>query len=282
MENSAHTAIAMMMQAIPAFVAEWTGIPLDYVFEPWQHVMQWSFPVHLPTQGELDEMYMQGVITDSQWECWTRAQGNMPKSHRMARDTKAQRTAIPECIDLFMRKGFTENELWEELRIRGVKDKTEMYRWLALKRQVPTFADIITMMVKGATDPENIERDNLMEGFGDAYSPQLRQWAEQNGMTDDVARAYWAAHWQEVSPTQVYQFLHRLRPGRVPKALEFDMARAYKTVKEADYPPGLVPHLLAVSYLPINRTDLIAMIKAGTIDRKSVSSVSRTLGTVSK
>lgn len=260
------------------FLGRWVGSPLDYLATHVRYKLQWGAPQYLPPQAEIDESYLLNRITDSQWECWTRAHGNMPNSHRMSRDNKQARLNVQEIIDLYQRKALTPAQLRHELRLRGVTDEAEIQRWVKLREQYPTFSDIVRMMVREATTPSVIDRDGLHEGFTDAYTPQLRAWAETAGITEDVAKALWAAHWVEISPTQAYGMYHRLRPGRVADALVFDKERLRKVLKEADYPPGLIEHLIAIAFLPINRTDLLTGIKNGTLDKPELIERLRDLG----
>lgn len=252
------------------FLSQWIGAPLDYVTTPIKYMMQYSFPVYIPTQSEVDGMFMTGYIDDGYWECLTRANGNLPNLHRKNRDAGQTRTNIADLVELYYRKTITKEQLYVECRKRGVTDYAEVDRWIALHYQYPTMADIILMMVREVDIEASVTEDRLDEGFDKSYSPQLKEWAEIGGIPEQVMRYNWRAHWQEVSPSQIYTMLQRLRPGRDPHGIEFTMERAVRFMKEADYPPGIIDQLIAISYNPITRTDAIKGFYAGTIDEKEL------------
>jgi hypothetical protein len=110
------------------------------------------------------------------------------------------------------------------------------------------------MMIREAFNPKTIVEDDLEWGFENTYIGQLREWGQQQGISDELARALWRAHWVEISPTQAYQMFWRL--GRLKKddPLYFPEERLKRVLREADYPPGLIDRLIAIAYLPINRT----------------------------
>jgi hypothetical protein len=58
--------------------------------------------------------------------------------------------------------------------------------------------------------------------------------------------------------------------GRLKKddPLYFPEERLKRVLREADYPPGLIDRLIAIAYLPINRTDLIKGIDRGVVAEK--------------
>lgn len=98
-------------------------------------------------------------------------------------------------------------------------------------------------------------------------APELETWAQ----------AYWRAHWDLPSPTQGYQFLHRLRPDRIAKYQQLipgvqpwtidDMRLLLKT---ADYPKPFRDRLAAVSYHTLTRVDIRRLYDMDVIDEKEV------------
>lgn len=94
---------------------------------------------------------------------------------------------------------------------------------------------------------------------------------------DSWARAYWRAHWDLPSPTQGYQFLHRLRPNRmaryrelIPGVQSFDISDLRLLLKTADYPKPFRDRLAAISYHTITRVDLRRLYDQGIINEDEV------------
>jgi hypothetical protein len=127
-------------------------------------------------------------------------------------------------------------------------------------------SDLVRFAVREAFDPNMVaelelgaELDNnadylawmQAQGYGivNATIPGFGQYEA------DFAKLYWYAHWDLPSPTQGYQMLHRLRPGRVEryhgiipglKPVTFDDIS--KLLKANDYSPKWRAPLAAISY----------------------------------
>lgn len=264
-------SIAYQIQAAPVrFADEWLGTNSAYYFQGEAYTANYLYPVYIPEQADVDAMFLGDYIDDNGWECWTRAHGNLPKPFRFARDGKATRTNPAELVQLMLRGKLTPGELSLEMRRRGVINPVEVEYFKALAEALPSQTDIIEYMRKGADNAANVAQDKLDEGFKENYTARLKKWANQQGISDEMMAIDWNAHWQEISPQMAFEMFVRLRPGRVPKELEFDKARLVKTLKEADYPPGLIDYMIAIAYAPITRTDLIKGNKAGVVSKKEL------------
>lgn len=143
--------------------------------------------------------------------------------------------------------------------------------------------------------PEEIERWLRAQGMNYTLSEHPATWGAGGlfggqvgggtlekdphaGQAMDIhwGRIYWRAHWDLPSPTQAYQMLFRLRPEAAPRIaaqLGVDPDSIVTTINEvrdllkiADYPKYWRDRLIAISYLPINRTDLKAIITEGVPD----------------
>ena len=243
-----------------------SGMPLAYLATPHAQSMRVAFPVEIPSQADLDILFLTKRIDQSRWECLTKANGNLPGLANLVKGTKQSRTNIPETIELVMREKLTPTEGLAEVEKLGVTSAQEYVKWLDLKTQYPPFGDIIRMMVRDVESDQAIADGKLDKGFADNYKGKLKKWAEYQGITPDVALDYWRAHWTWPSPTQLYEMLRRLRPGRVPKALEVDKDLVKRILEINDNAPAFIDRLVAISYTPITRTDLIKGYVNGGID----------------
>lgn len=261
------TNASLLISAIPKLIEKYTGIPLEQYVQPLQYYRNWANPFLLPGQTSIDALYQANKIDDKEWECRTRMLGNLPNIHRLLRDAISTRLNVSDILELNKRKYITDDETKKELRSRGVTDESQFGQWKQLNNYIPPSSDVIRMMVKEVENEEQVREDGLDQNFDTAYKGKLSHWFHQNGIDDETAKYYWRAHWQEISPTQAYEMLRRLRPNRNKDGLVFTKERMARILRDADYPPGLIPYLMAVSYHPITRTDLIKGINNGTIKR---------------
>ena len=258
--------------SVGGFAQTWLGVPADYLLEPTRHRMQYCYPVHIPAQAELNQMLLTTDLSREDWECYTRAHGNLPNFHYRSLFATRSRLNPSEFIDWMMRQDAPPREIVTALRQYGFLRDSEAKQAVDLKQQLPPFTDIIRMMVRDVENPQTVQDDQLDKGFEEAFQGELKKWATRQGISEEVARKYWRAHFVELAPGQLYEMLHRLRPGVVRDDLAVDDALVKRTLIQADYPPGWIDRLMAISYATINRSDLHSSYNSGSIDDDRVRS----------
>lgn len=154
--------------------------------------------------------------------------------------------------------------------------------YLRLRHQIPPMSDIVRYVVR-----ESFNED-LSKAFGlDTNWPNpMLVWAMKQGYGWPLgtepgfagpnpnltwAQAEWRAHWQPVSPTQLYVMGQRLRPGVVPADIATPQTGPPGTysvaagLQRADYSPEDARRLMAISYNVPTRNDLMQMLRFGII-----------------
>lgn len=285
-----------------------SGMPLDYLTTPLQYLFKSLSPQYIPDQNELDEMLLQNLILESQWECWTKCHGNIP-SRRKDVLTAKQPTLTPhELVDLERRTPEYDTLLdgmWNKNKY-PYEFQRNMYRKLG--EFVPGAADLVRFMVRDAFDPEVVKSGQLDKDFalkfygpgGELAPGKAAAWAKAQGMTEDQFKYYWYSHWDYPSNTALYEMLHRLRPDR-PEVMAWDAqfgasdpralppgvpprpqvltrADVRKIIEINDVAPAMVEPLLDISYHPITRTDAIDAFLSGAFDRDQLYHVFRDNG----
>jgi hypothetical protein len=160
----------------------------------------------------------------------------------------------------------------------------EPFRWFYAA--VPGISDLIRFMVREAFDEDIAKK----YGYDAEYPQVIENWLRVQGMNYLInehpagaglpdhhwGKIYWRAHWILPSPNMAYRMLHRLRPGAaqrwaaqmgIPGAdIQTTIQELRDLLKIADYPPFWRDRLIAISYLPISRTDLRLMVAEGADD----------------
>lgn len=139
-----------------------------------------------------------------------------------------------------------------------------------LRYQIPPVSDIPRFMTRDVFDPRVVVKYDLDSEFNDKFQGRLKDWAAWQGVTDETMQAYWRAHWQFPSPTQLYEMLRRLRPERVPENIAVRPADVSDVLSVNDVPKYWRDRLIEISYQTLTRVDIRRMYTIGTIDREEV------------
>lgn len=202
------------------------------------------------------------------WEDWGRVMPLLQRPPTLAESFSMRRR------DLMSRQEFEQN-----LKRLGVAD--ERWRgWLTtMLDEIPPISDLIRFQVREAFSPAIANQIGLY----DESPVQAADWMRKQGyggdagfdiVSDGIARPanwtdlYWAAHWQPISPTQVYHMLHRLRPDRVERyraqgfnVQAFGINDVRRWLRIADYPPQIRDYLAAIAYTPMRLVDIRAKLR---------------------
>jgi len=174
-------------------------------------------------------------------------------------------------IALWRRQTISDIELNNKLKQLGMLD-TDIDRLKTLTDIIPTPNDLITMQVREAFNEEFSQRFRHDEGD----ITEVTKWAEKQGLSAEWVKRYWRAHWQLPSPNQVFEMLHRLRPGTTENTITADDVDGY--LKAADYSPFWRDRLKEISYAPYTRVDVRRMYKTGALNENEVKQAYLDLG----
>lgn len=124
---------------------------------------------------------------------------------------------------------------------------------------VPPVQDLITMSVREAFTPDAVRRGGLHDNFPDAE--RFRKAIRDQGLSEEWALDYWAAHWVLPSIQMGYEMFHR---GVINEAELKNLMIAL------DIAPGWQDELIEIAYTPITRVDIRRIAKELDKDREWV------------
>lgn len=274
----------MVNRALVNFAGGWLGIVPDATRASYDYSINYLCPWKIPATPEMTAAYSRGYFTDAQAAAVWRMNGDCPAWQNELVKVIKNRVGIQDAYRLFKLGKLSDSEFIQSWRRQGIDIDNDFTKWNEALIQYPGFADIIRMMVRDIGDPNTVNELGLDAEFTDKWQGQLKQWGEAQGISDDVAKAFWMAHWQNPSPQQVYEWLHRLRtddrdPDDPYKTLAIDRDKAASLLQIADYVPGLIDFYIATSYRPLTRVDVRRMYVSGALpDIDSVRRAYRDLG----
>jgi len=148
----------------------------------------------------------------------------------------------PDMLLNLQKQGFTDAQI-EQLR--------EGYMYY------PNPTDFIRFAVREVFNEGVVDK----WGYDSAFPSNMETYVKKAGMSMDVLRWYWRAHWELPSPNMGYEMLHR---G------ELSIAELKELLQLADFAPGYIDKMLAISYSPYTRVDARRMFDTGVIDAKGL------------
>jgi len=164
--------------------------------------------------------------------------------------------AVNEIATAMFRGVISKEQATQKLREIGY-EQPEIDLLQQIFPALPGISDLISMAVKEAFSPEIAEKFGQYQDFPARFA----QEAAKQGLSDEWARAYWAAHWDLPSPTQGFEMLHR---GLISKE---DLALLLRAL---DVMPFWRDKLIGISYNPYTRVDTRRMYDSGILDRAGV------------
>ena len=129
----------------------------------------------------------------------------------------------------------------------------------------PGISDIVRMAVREAYTPEIAEKFGQYQDIPPAFVTE----AAKVGIPEEIARQYWAAHWDLPSPMQGFEMLHR---GIITQDELKLLLRAL------DVMPFWRDKLINLAYTPFTRVDIRRMHKLGILTEAQVEQAYMDIG----
>ena len=226
----------------------------------------YKYPTGIPTPGEAGAAWLANAIDDCTFQTWVMANDTKFGPYRdIVKAGKYKFSAI-ELVTLDKRDKLKRSDLATRLRELGSLETTDQAELEGLFEQVPGPSDLIRFMVRDTANAQVVTDFELDTGFTTNYVDQVKKWGDQQGLTDDVMRHNWRAHWSIPSPTQLYEMLRRLRHNPQyggPDKIQKDVIDA---LRQQDILPYWIPRLMEISYHPPNRSDVDRAFSLGQYD----------------
>lgn len=255
---------------IPKFAEEWLGYETKGLFLNAEYARNSACAQEIIGQAELDDLYVKGEIPKDAYTCYTKAHGHLPKLHTMVAESSRVKPGVNDIIKLFRSDEIEDEEYKERMHGLGVMRDEDRHLIEKAWEYVPSVPQLIRWMTRDVADDEVVADQDLYAEFDAKYKDDVEDYFNANGYTRNNALNDWAAHWIYPGNETVFQFLHRLRPGRVEDDLVFNEEDASKLLAVNDVAPKMRERLIAVSYNVPTRIDLRRGYFIDALDDKDV------------
>lgn len=191
-------------------------------------------------------------------------------------ETVRPRVNNQELLSLFRRKKITEESYFKEMLQRGwSRDETDSF--ITSSQLLPGAQDLIRFMVREVFDPQQRQSLGLDADFP---ADEMRDQGGKIGLTEDVAKDFWAAHWQLPSVGQTFQFRHRLRGQEgLPNFTDEDLQGLLKAL---DISPTFRPLLEGIAFSTLTRIDIRRAFRLNLMNKSEVEDAYRDIGYTGK
>lgn len=163
---------------------------------------------------------------------------------------------IAELVSWWLRGLITDEQMEERFFSQGITaENTDLIKQAAFF--IPPVGDLVTMAVREAFSPEIAATFGQYEDF----PPDFARHAAKQGVSDEWAKAYWAAHWGLPSPNQGFDMFQR----RIISREELE-----KLMKAQDIMPFWRDKMIQLAYNPLTRVDVRRMHLLGILDEEAV------------
>lgn len=225
----------------------------------------------VPDLSALFTLWRREIITDTALDEGLKGQGFPAEVAEYMRDLRYI-SPDPETAITFRRRGLIDDaSLLSHFKAAGLRPgHAENMRELVWT--IPPVQDLISMAVREAFSPPDIEKFQLHADFPDDF----RAWAEKQGLSEFWAKAYWAAHWQLPGIREVFDIFHRI--DRATHNPLIDAGTVDQFLKVADISPFWRPLIRQISYEPYTRVDVRRMYQMEIVNEQEVYDTYRDLG----
>ncbi len=225
----------------------------------WNAYQKWAlstWPNVNPTVAELIGLRYKGEIDEAAYTTRCTEAGIGPEWSGRLWNAAHNLLTAADYISLWRRDIITEAECDEKLRKLQLSDND-----IALAKRttefVPSPSDIVRFAVREAYSPEIAAKFGQYQDIPDQYLSE----AKKAGLPENVAKQFWAAHWELPSPSMGYEMYQR----RI-----IDKPTLEMLLRSLDVMPFWRDKLIQLSYNPITRVDVRRMYATGVITEDEV------------
>jgi hypothetical protein len=197
-------------------------------------------------------LWQRGKITEQDMGSQLQRLGLNDESISKLQTVAEQVLSYQDSFEAYRRGLLSDSELESRLMALGIPSvDVALHKELAFP--IPGIQDLIRFAVREVFTPET----RIAYGMDNDLPPDFVNKAKLVGLSEEWAKAYWAAHWELPSPSQGYEMLHRGLIG--PEELD-------GLLKSLDYMPYWRDKLIQLNYNPITRVDLRRLYQLNVID----------------
>lgn len=228
------------------------------------HNINTLYPNQEFSPAEAATLYARRIIDENEAVLASRRGGLADEKFNSVHEGAKTNLDIERATQALNRGFITEERFTEILERLGVRD-SDIDVIQRLRYVLPPIQDQILFSVREVYNQALADQFQLFAEFPAEFAKQ----AAKQGLTEEWAKRYWAAHWRLPSAQMGYEMFHR----DVASEEMLD-----SLLRGLDYSPAWREALKQIAYSTITRVDIRRIYKLGFIDREEVAKRYRHLG----
>lgn len=276
-DKLALTPIASL-HGIIKFINQWFGIVPKAATQTLQQAENLVCQTVMPDQPSTDKAYLSDTIDKELWRCWSELNGSVTKAAEIGLETLRTRPTSEQVSKLFRRDLITEDEFKKRMRQNGVihdKDREAIHN---LTQDWPSLSDLTPMLVRDVWDETTIDWAEVDKLFEAKYTKETKKYFDAIGLTKDVVKYYWRAHFHLPSFTMASEMYHRFRALPVGDPLRTDLDKVKALLIQDDWHPDWIDRMLAITFRPMRLIDIRTAYDMRILDDEGLKDKLRVLG----
>lgn len=265
--------VASSAVLLTGFLERYLGTGFTDIHRRANYWADYQSPTIIPSVGEADAAFVRGFIDEKQWRCWVRANNVCDEPHKEILEAQYLRPSWSQAERLWRVGVINDEDLTRYYAHSGIGDPAERTLFRELYTNYPGFDTVISFMVRDVFDESAITAGGLDKEFSDKYTAQAEKYGEIAGLSRDLAKLYWMAHWRQPTTQELYTMLHRLRPGVVPDNLVVERSDVAKQLGINDIAPGWREKLMEISYHSVSIRQARQFYQNEVIDEPGVEGI---------
>ena len=214
--------------------------------------------------------FLTGNLNITNYEAIIKANGKCPEpwmAYTMANRTKMS----PNEIVMLRRRELIDETTYRnrmnELGYLGGREPGDLFD---LSEFIPPPTDLIRWMVRDVANEEVVARFQYDDLFAESYAGRVKQFMDFQGVSEEVAKGMWRAHWRLPGFNTAADVYHRTRglPDDDPLHTTLDDLRTMLRVD--DMAPFWVDRVIETTFTVPTRVDDRRMFRLGVIDREKI------------
>lgn len=266
------------VNAIIKFLNQWFGIVPRAATQTLQQAENLVCQTVMPDQPSTDKAYLADEISKDLWRCWTELNGSVVEAAKIGPETLRTRPTSEQVSKLFRRQMITEDDFKTRMRQNGVLHDKDRQAIHDLTQDWPSLSDLTPMLVRDVWDEKTIDWTEVDRLFEDKYTDETKKYFDAIGLTKDVVKYYWRAHFHLPSFTMVSEMYHRFRHLPEGDPLKTDLEKVKKLLIQDDWHPDWIDRMLAITFRPMRLIDIRTAYDMRILDDEGLKDKLRILG----
>jgi hypothetical protein len=267
------TAInAVILLAGYSVLNKWVGIDLKDGKTQAEYLLNSQCPTYIPSQGEIDDLWMHGWITVDDWACYTGALNNLPEFRKKVIADKRPFISADEVATLEARGMMpvwpewmvpAGNTAWDRI---GYYGSTLQQTVRTLRRWYPSTEQVMSAVDDGLFGANYMVRWGLDTSFANGNDPQAEAWLAGNFVDPADALTVYALGWQQPSAGRAKEWLYRLRADAPGVTSPFVMQDYLDVVNLGERSDVVIAWESQVAYRPMSISEVGDLYARGAVD----------------